>query len=482
MKIFKAADKKPAIHSERAFKGGTYSFGITVLVLAILVTVNILAGVLPVTLTKQDISASQLYSVTSNTKVVVNALTEDVTIYWIVQNDMEDEVIENLLAKYESLSDHISVVKKNPDTYPTFAQQYTSGQVYNNSLIVECGEKYRYISYSDIYLSDVDYTTYSQVYSFDGEGAITSAIDYVVSDDLPQIYALEGHGEEDLPEEVSSQISRDNMEIVSFSLLNEDQIPEDADCILIYAPESDISEEERGLLAAYAAEGGKLLVMAGPVEEGTLTNLYGLLEEYGITAAEGIVVEEDRSHYAFQAPYVLLPDLQSHTVTDSLITEKYHVILPMAAGLTISGTEKGTVSALLTTSEYAFSKTAGYSLETYEKEEGDIDGPFALAVSVENDKGGSIVWISSSAFLDEMFNAYSSGANVDFVINALSSLIGESEAIAIRSKSLSYNYLTISETTAAILKTLIIGVIPAVFVIGGIAVTLERRKRRNAQS
>ena len=35
-------------------------------------------------MTKYDISSTKLYSVTSNTKVVVNALEQDVTIYWIV--------------------------------------------------------------------------------------------------------------------------------------------------------------------------------------------------------------------------------------------------------------------------------------------------------------------------------------------------------------------------------------------------------------
>lgn len=44
----------------------------------------------------------------------------------------------------------------------------------------------------------MDYSTYSYSYSFDGEGLITSAIAYVVSDDLPQLYVLEGHGEAEL--------------------------------------------------------------------------------------------------------------------------------------------------------------------------------------------------------------------------------------------------------------------------------------------
>ena len=72
--------------------------------LAILIAVNLFVGALPTTLTRFDIGSSQLYSVTGNTKAILNALTEDVTIYWIVQAEQEDTILENLLAKYESLS------------------------------------------------------------------------------------------------------------------------------------------------------------------------------------------------------------------------------------------------------------------------------------------------------------------------------------------------------------------------------------------
>ena len=109
------SENKNHINNQIATKGGSYSLAMTGVVLAILVVVNIFASVLPATLTQYDISSTKLYSITSNTKVVVNALKKDVTIYWIVQADAEDDVIENLLAKYESLSEHIKIVKKNPD-------------------------------------------------------------------------------------------------------------------------------------------------------------------------------------------------------------------------------------------------------------------------------------------------------------------------------------------------------------------------------
>ncbi len=155
-------------------------------------------------------------------------------------------------------------------------------------------------------------------------------------------------------------------------------------------------------------------------------------------------MEEDRQHYAFGYPYVLLPDLNSHSITDPLMEENYYAIMPIAQGLVLSGdTGSATVTELLTTSYYSFSKTAGFALNTYEWEEGDTEGPFSVAVSIEHTSGGQMVWFSSSDFLEDQYNSYSSGSNGDLAMNALSMLIGESETMSIRTKSLNYNYLTI---------------------------------------
>ena len=88
--------KKPHFDPTGAIRGGAYSVVITAVVLAILIALNVAVAALPASATEYDISASKLYSVTSNTKSMVNALTDDVTIYWIVQAGQEDAVIEML--------------------------------------------------------------------------------------------------------------------------------------------------------------------------------------------------------------------------------------------------------------------------------------------------------------------------------------------------------------------------------------------------
>ena len=475
------ARNRQALNTRTAKVGG-YSFVLSLVVLAILIAVNVLASKLPTSWTQFDISAAQLYSLTSDTKVVVTNLQQDVTIYWISQVGKEDTVIQKLLDRYAELSDHIQVVKKDPDVYPTFAQQYTDETVANNSLVVESGDKSRYIGYDNIYQVDTGsyYTTGSVSQSFDGEGQITSAIDYVVSTDLPQVYLLSGHGEAEPSQTLSDELQRSNYETVSdFSLLNVDAIPEDCDVLLINAPTSDISDEELTMLQDYITNSGKVVVLSGPQEEADLPNLQTLLTNYGVTFTDGVVVDTNRDYYAFTAPYVLMPEIQSSDITDPLKDGDYHVIVPIAQGLTVGETTNGaTVTSLLQTSTDSFSKAAGYAMTTYDKEEGDVDGPFTLAVSVEDSTaGGRLLWVASDYLLDDMYNSYSSGANLDFLMNGLTWMIGDTDAVSIRSKSLDYNYLTISSSSAAWLKICMIGIIPVGFLLLGVDEVLRRRKK-----
>ena len=451
-----AAENRQAL-STRTAKMGGYSVVLALIVLAILVAVNVLFSVLPSKFTQFDISAAQLYSLTSDTKVVATNLDKDVTIYWITQAGQESTVLDKLLDRYQDLSDLITVVKKDPDIYPTFAQQYTDETVVNNSLVVECGDKSRYISYDDIY--QVDTASY-----------------YTVSDELPKIYLLSGHGEVALSDNFSNELTRSNYETVEdFSLLNVDEIPEDCDALLINAPTSDISDEELTMLRDYVQGGGKLLVLSGPQKEASLTNLDTLLADYDVTVSDGIVVDTDREHYAFTAPYVLMPDIESSDITDPLTEESSHVIVPIAQGLTVGS--NGSVTALLTTSDEAFNKAAGYAMTTYEKEDGDTDGPFTLAVSITDSTAeGKIVWVASDYLLDDTYNSYSSGANLDLVMNGLSWMIGKNDAVSIRAKSLNNSYLTISSSSATVLKVVMIGVIPVCFLLLGIDEVLRRRK------
>ena len=470
-----------SLFSQRTVKIGGFNFAIIVIVLAIALVLNIFVSVLPENITQLDASSSKLYSLTADSKVVVNALTEDVDIYWISQSGSEDDTIEKLLGKYEAQSSHITVTKKNPDIYPTFASQYTDGTVYNNDIIVCSGDKYRYISMVDIYeYSSTSYYDYgSQATGFDGEGLITSAINYVVSDELPKMYITEGHGEQELSEALTKSLTKANIEFETISLVKS-EIPEDCDILLINGPESDLSENEVEMIETYVAAGGKLIVFKGTNDGDALENISSLMSYYGIELVEGLVIEEDSSNYAFQTPFILIPELQENDINTSLIEGKSNVIVPIAMGAEISeDSYEFTVTKLMCSYEGSFSKIAGYDIETYDKEDGDTDGPFAIAAISEDYYGdGEVAWVGSSFFLDDTYNSYSSNANSEFFSNLLSDMIDDTTGVSIPSKSLSYNYLTFTESQAATIKTIVIFIIPLIVLLMGVITIMLRRRGR----
>lgn len=309
-------DLKAAL-TTRAVRVGGYSVAAAAIVIAIIVAVNALVRALPAHWTQFDTTSSQLFSISDQTESIVGSLETPVTIHWIVQSGQEDATLETLLERYQALSENLTVEKVDPVVSPTFLEQYDVGSVYNNSLIVESEARYRYVDYYDIYEYDYTnyYTTGSVDMNFAGEGAITSAVSYVVNDDLPKVYTLTGHGEGSLSSDFQSAAEQDNVEFEELSLLSAETVPEDADCVLILAPQSDISDVELTALQAYLDGGGRLLLITDPPQEGAeLTNLETLMAGYGVHAADGIVVEEDQANYAMGLPYTVTREVS--TVTD----------------------------------------------------------------------------------------------------------------------------------------------------------------------
>ena len=188
---------------------GSYNTTMIMIVTAIVVMINMIVAKLPTQYTQIDVTDNQLYTIGEKTKELVSGLDKDVTLYYICENGSEDDTILRMLEKYEGLSSKIKVVQKDPVVNPSFTTAYTDETVPNNSVIVECGSRYKYISYNDMYETSVDYTTYSmQTTAYDGEGQVTSAIDYVSSDNLPKMYVLQGHHEVTLSDSLKAQIGR----------------------------------------------------------------------------------------------------------------------------------------------------------------------------------------------------------------------------------------------------------------------------------
>ena len=111
----------------------------TAVVLAIVVVINLVVGQIPVKYTQFDLTDNQLYTITDQTKTFVKGLDSDVDVYLVAQSGQEDEQIQKVLERYESLSSHIKVHTKDQVVNPSFTKDYTDSSLSDNSLIVVCG-------------------------------------------------------------------------------------------------------------------------------------------------------------------------------------------------------------------------------------------------------------------------------------------------------------------------------------------------------
>ena len=89
----------------RKFKLGGMQTLQMVLVLAIVVVVNLVAGKMNLTV---DLSSDKIYTLTDSTKKLTEGLKEDVTIYYMCQAGQETDAIEKVLDQYDKLS-HVSI-------------------------------------------------------------------------------------------------------------------------------------------------------------------------------------------------------------------------------------------------------------------------------------------------------------------------------------------------------------------------------------
>ena len=478
-------DKKKLIGtiSKKHIKNGSYTMVMSVIFIAVVIVINMIVSTIPSKYSEIDISSQKLYSIGDETKKMLKDLEKDVTIYQIAQSGSEDENIANLLKKYEDESKHIKVEQKDPVVNPKFVSQYTSDDLSANSLIVVCGDRNKVIDYNNMYETSMDYQTYSsQTTGFDGEGQITSAIGYVTSENLPVLYTVEGHGEKDMDSSVKEDIEKANMDIKSLNLLTEGSVPDDADCLFIDSPSTDFSSDEKDAIIEYLENGGKAMIFSDYTTE-DMPNFDAILENYGVQRVDGVVFEGDNQHYAMQMPYYLVPTINSTDASSETVSAGYYVLVPYAQGIKQLEDVRDTVKieSILTTSDQAYSKT-DLNSNTIEKEDGDVEGPFDLGVSIteslDDDKETQIVYYSTSNLMDSQTNQMVSGGNEKLIMESLKWMTDteESASVSIPSKSLEVSYLTITDYDAAFWKICTIALIPGIFLVIGFVVWIKRRK------
>jgi ABC-2 type transport system permease protein len=427
-----------------------------------------------------DLSSQNMYTLTEDTIEMVETLTDNITIYYMVQPGNETEMFEKIAEKYDVLSDKITLVNKDPVLYPQFAAKYVEDEIAENSFIVvnQTNNRAKYIDGYEMLVQELNYETYeSETTGIDVEGKLTSAIQYVTTSELPVMYVVEGHGELEIGEAFKASMDKMNITVETLSTLTQSSIPEDCDILYINAPEKDLSEEEAAMIKDYLTAGGKAIINLDYAAKG-LDNFLSIIEYYGVELVNGMIMEGDSNMHLTNNPHFLVPSLENHDITNQTSDKQIPVIMPISSGLQISDTLRSslTVEGLLSTSDSAYSKIAD-QVTTTEKEAGDIDGPFYLGIAATDTFNGvtsTVVVYSSESVFDEATATY---GNANILTGTIGYLSGDMETLSIPTKSVEANYIYTTEQQAIIWGIVVALFIPSIILITGIVVSLKRRKK-----
>ncbi len=444
----------------KAFRKGSYSTVIMVVIIAIVIAANVMFSKLPTAARNIDVSSNNLYSIGDTTHSVLDGLKNDVEIIVIKDKESTDKRISTLLAKYADYSDHIKVTYKDPVLYPSVLTTYDTEE---NNIVIKCDatDKTTKVAFRDIIVTSTSYYGSTYETSFDGEGQLTKAIDYVSNENNKLIYTISGHGESDLGKNISGLISKSNFNVKSVNLLVDNGIPDDCDMLICNQPTKDLADDELKLLREYMENGGKMTVVLADTTTET-PNFDALMADYGISKVNGYIADTER--YYGQNVYQIFPNYSSGDITGKFGPEEYTLLFG-SLGLKVEKTDGVTVDEFLTTSNKGAAVVG---------ENDYTEGKYTLAAAATKDESRFTVFGSASIIDDEFTSYYTNLMDLQVFMNSITSNFDDVSNISIDSISLQTTYNTIANGSG--IGAIFIGIIPVALLILGFLRWFGRRK------
>ena len=490
-------------------KHGAYSVGLTVIVIAVVIVFNLVVGQIPEAYRNLDVSSTKIYEISDTTRGLLDSLDDKVDMKVLAVKDETDDRITTFLSRYASLSGNISLEWIDPVLHPSALTEYDTTE---NTIVVSCDAtgKTTTVSFDDILVPDM-YSYYyygSMTYtSFDGDGQLTSAVNYVTNDTEQTIYQTSGHGEATLSATITDLMEKNNYSLSEVNLLMTTSIPDDCDLLLMYAPTTDLSEDEASMLRTYLGEGGKVMILLGDTNAADLPNLEGILEEYGMQAADGYIADPQRCYQGNY--YYIFPELSlSGDMADGISSQM--VLLTNTHGMNLIDPQRDTISttgfmsssdgsyAVTETSqeqgtftlgavaEETISETSDEDTDSEDTDSEDADSENADTEETDSSDTSSdeeetesrtarLTVISAGSLIDsQITDSFSQLENTQVFMNAVTANFEGVQNLSIEAKSLQVEYNTVQH--AGSFSLLVIFGIPAVVLIAGFVVWFRRRK------
>lgn len=495
---------KNNIFKNRRFRHGTLATVITIVFIAAVVLVNVIATILlekfPLNI---DLTKEQSFQMAEDSKDFLKTVDRDVTIrvfqtedyfansgFYYVQalNTMKQCTQYNSRIKLEFID-----LEKNPQ----YGQgEYADANITTGSIVVESDLRYKALTVDDFFEYNYDnyyYTGSIDITESHAESALMSAIMYVTESDPVEIVVLTNNspvGADDL----QSLLTQNNYSFKEINLLTQD-IPADADVVLIAAPTVDYTTAEVEKLEKFLNNDGKYskkLVYLASYQQQNLPVLEGYLaNDWGLELGSGIVYETDSSNQ-YMMGYVNPGYLGGQSLTgemyaEGLDTSSIQVIAPFARPITL---KFETNNAITTTS--LITTTATNVLQPIDADENwdpnaeekksFITAAASTRLKYEQDTNdeltSTVVVFGAADFFNSSFLSSETVLNGDFTVQMFNELSGKEEnTLNIVPKTANTDTLDITAATVNVIMILFVVVVPIAVFVTGLVIWLRRRHR-----
>lgn len=452
----------------------TLSWAAVAAAVAIFVLVNVFMSVFTARVpVKIDLTSNKRYELTDVTYDFLDTYTADTTFYIAASESRQDTTARAILDRYAAANSHIKIINVDTAKNPSFGMEYVSGgeTISENSVIIVSGDKSRIIADADFYYKNSD----GSIAGLNVEQEITTALKYVSSEEETTIYFTAGHGEADF-KGAREALANESYKTKEISLLTQD-IPDDADMLILARPTSDFSTAEIARIDSFLRNGGNVQVYFNGSVTG-LSNLYSYIASAGIQTNDDVIVE-DASHAVSvsQTAAIYIADYVENDVSKSFIKERRLAgYIPYAKSLTRLDN-----SGAYTISEYLASSSSSYTSADFSNPSVDTavkKGSSSIALMSENAETGGKLFVSGSIFLmtDNVETINNFGyVNAEYFTYLSNSMLEKEDTFVIPVKELGAAKLTMNTIVKYTLFIVFVIIIPLALLIGGVIVFFRRR-------
>lgn len=482
----KEENKFVVLMKKRWLVNNSRTFLLVGIVVAVFLIINILMQSLA--LDPLDFTAEKLYTLTEESKERVKNIEQDIQIYFIGFAENEPDL--DLARQYKKANERINIEAVDVAQRPDLVNKY-GVEVGTRVVIIECGEKSKILSESELYSYDM--TTYETISVL--EPKLTTGIISVTSEKIPKVYFLQGYSEL-VPTTnmniLNAFLQNDINEVGSVDVMTTGKIPDDCDALIIPSPNKDFDDITTNAIIDYINQGKNILWLnAALTEQYELTNVNRVLALYGVNPFEvGLIRETNIDKMATDAPDLIIPDILNAAPTKGIYNTA-GVLLINATKVNINEEQlealNVTKTDLMNTSEGAYFRT-DFNIQTAQSTSEEEKGAFLIGAELEKtideEKTSKLIVYGENYFVSDyqviqnsQLAAAQLRSNKNLVMDAISYLVEREEDIEARKDTGIVTTYTATEQQDIIVKVVIFAV-PIVIILVGLIVWQRRRRKR----